>query len=213
MKTNIAIYACGAFTTLLLSGSDSFAQDYWGTPAFLGCSRPPSVTIEGPSIDAKNRSDEYTVLRVADTEPRKDVDFVEIFSSNALFMAVLVPRWVYPTEPWEGSRKRPFGDSSKVQAPVSILVSPVRFDSAINIVKLRVERNGKTISPIVDSLTPKEENTAIGSVIYGYLSFPCAAFYPNASVTITAVPHSGEHIVKAFTQEELTLISGVPALK
>src|SRR4029077_20144788 len=101
-------------------------------------------------------------------------------------------------------KKEPLGEGV-VPLGVSVVVSPSRID-APDIEKILVDRDPRPVTPIASSLKPTELVTAMGArrmLHAGTVMFPCSAFAPGAFVVITAIPASGENLVKVMQPEEL----------
>jgi hypothetical protein len=87
----------------------------------------------------------------------------------------------------------------------AVSVNPDRID-APDITRVIVERDGRDISPLASQLRPMQFTNGNGdtaSLHAGDVRFPMAAFAPDATVTITAVPAVGAPIVLILEDSQL----------
>lgn len=128
-----------------------------------------------------------------------------IFYSDAIHISLsgrVSPFWFFASE-----RIRKMEPIGEVPWPTGffVSVSPSQI-GAPDIVKIVVTRDGVQIQPVADHLTARQFSTRMGakSLIHaGDVFFPDAAFLPGARVVVTAIPESGNNIVKTLTDEEL----------
>lgn len=134
-----------------------------------------------------------------------------VYYSDAILIALSPPNWAYVDRISETLRKRDPVDAIAVPGTFGVIVSPSRIN-APDIIKIVVERDGKTVEPLANELVPTPLSTAIGAQVVlhaGRVSYPCAAFLPGARVTITAIPNMGVNVVKVIGQNDLAGMSGV----
>jgi hypothetical protein len=149
------------------------------------------------------------VAQVEDAATRYSNGFA-VYRSDQLSVTVWPPYWWYRLQIIEALRKREPLDAVALPTSVRIDVFAFQID-APDIEKVILERNRKVIVPTSSDLHPRAMRTALGAqaVLHeGSVHYPCAAFLPGAEVTITAIPAVGVNVVKTFTPEELTLITG-----
>ncbi len=77
---------------------------------------------------------------------------------------------------------------------------------APDIIKVVLKRNGEIIQPNWSTLEPHVFTNKMGAsttLHAGDVEFPCSAFSPDGTVTITAIPESGINIVKVLGPNDL----------
>jgi hypothetical protein len=87
-------------------------------------------------------------------------------------------------------------------------VEPTRID-APDIIRIVVERGGRAVTPLEDRLRPASFSDGSGgqAVIHaGEVRFPLAAFAPGASVTIRAVPATGDAFAATLDDARLAIL-------
>jgi hypothetical protein len=135
---------------------------------------------------------------------------ITIHYSDELMIALFPPYHSYRFAVMEALRKRDPVAAVPVPSGVVVAVSPSQIDSP-DIVKLIVERDGRTMAPVSSTIAPTVLTTRLGAKAMlhkGDITYSCAVFAPGATVTATAIPASGSNFVKKFSQAELTLITG-----
>jgi hypothetical protein len=129
----------------------------------------------------------------------------EVHASNDLSIGLLPPYTAYRRELVEKMRKmEPLDDAIWVDA-IQVFVSPRTLD-APDIVKIVVQRDGKVIEPTGRMLTPGVMTTRMGAkreIHSGVVLYPCSAFAPGATVKVTAIPETGDNIIKIFSSNDL----------
>ncbi len=86
-----------------------------------------------------------------------------------------------------------------------VAISPGRLESP-DIVRVVVERNGKAVPPSESLLKPMAFTNGAGdsaTIHAGEVRFPMSAFAPGATVTVTAVPASGETFKYQLDESQL----------
>ncbi len=205
MKTKLVISATEIVAILLLSCSTSLAQV--NSPTLAGCSIPRTPLTDGYRLEAGNERPFRLVPAAKVDQDEHPFEFVDILESSELMIFVLVQHWL--TVDWEVDWFRPFVSRPLHRLPVYIYLFPSQLDSPNNVVNARVERNHEVVPPIRAALGPMVSHEDGKEIIYGLMSFPCTAFYPNASVTFIGERKSGASIVKTLSAKELALISGI----
>ncbi|MGE0392762.1 MAG: hypothetical protein AB7I25_08140 [Vicinamibacterales bacterium] len=125
--------------------------------------------------------------------------------SEELTILVSSPYEVFRTGLSEAIRKRNPISSAPVPSGYILTVSPSRITSP-DIEKVILERDGTAVTPIASALVARELSTRLGAktVLHaGTIGYPCSAFAPGATVRITAIPASGENIVKTLTPDTI----------
>jgi hypothetical protein len=128
-----------------------------------------------------------------------------VSSNDELTVLVLFPYYMFRTNLTEAIRKKESVGSAEVPPGVNVVVSPSQID-APDIIKIVVERDGKTITPLATSLAPHELVTRMGAkrlIHAGEVLYQCSAFAPGANVTVTAIPDTGANLVKVFSSNTL----------
>jgi hypothetical protein len=131
-----------------------------------------------------------------------------IGGTNPLFMMATFPYASYRLRLVEAMRKRDPIDRVQVPDAVRIQVEPSRIDGP-DIIKIIVERDGKTIEPLSNTLAPKELVTRLGAKVVlhsGVVTYPCSAFAEGATVTITAIPESGSNLTRTIPSKMLATL-------
>jgi hypothetical protein len=164
---------------------------------------------------AKHYSPQHVVATVDRAiglgSPSRSILFVT--SGRTLFLGVQGPAQAYRSALEEAFRRGQPTDGVTVSPDVMVVVWP-RTITAPNIVKVMLERDGVAIVPRTNTLRPTQLATAFGGnavLSRGIVTFPCTAFMPNATVTLTAIPEHGRNIVKTFVPDELGFITGQTA--
>jgi hypothetical protein len=133
---------------------------------------------------------------------------ISLSSAGGLMVVAFFPYDTFRTSVLEAIRKKePIGEGI-VPLGVRVVVSPLNIN-APDIIKITVERDGSSIAPTASSLKPTELTTALGAkktVNAGEVTFPCSAFAPGASVTVTAIPAIGSNLVKVLSSETLNTL-------
>lgn len=176
-----------------------------------GCSPSASQMKAAAAKLRSEQPDASAFVHSLDVAVGLDTEFISrhpasiVHHSDDLSVMVFFPYATYRLALTEALRKRePVGDIA-VPSGVVIMVSPSRIDSP-DILKVIVERDGKEIAPIANSLTPKPMQTRIGAKALlhaGEIVFPCAAFLPGARVHVIAIPASGRNIEQDIAPEDL----------
>lgn len=186
------------------------------TAATAGCLPAPAVLRKRALALTKVHSDIPTILRALDKEVGANTALVEqgpgiaIHYEEGLLVSLFYPYSSYRFALGEAIRQRESIATVDIPTVVSIHVSPSQID-APDIVRVIVERNGKVVAPIANTLRPTVFTTRLGakSLLHsGALTFSCTAFAPGGRVMVTAIPESGDNFEKVFSQTELASITG-----
>jgi hypothetical protein len=130
---------------------------------------------------------------------------IMVHYSEQMMIAVLLPYTSYRSGLQDAIRKREPIDSVTPREAVSVAVSPSRI-TAPDIEKIIVERLGREIPPIGNTLQPAPLRTPNGAEVVlhvGSVLFPCSAFMPGSAVRVTAVPRVGSNIEKMISSSDL----------
>lgn len=109
-------------------------------------------------------------------------------------------------------RREPLG-AITVPSVVTVNVDTDQIDG-LDISKVVVERDGKTVTPISSSLRRVVKTTALGAkgVFHkGLVSYPCSAFLPGTSVVVIGIPESGDNIEITLKSDDLARLTGHPS--
>ena len=138
--------------------------------------------------------------------PTLDTGRLIVTNSDAIHIAVMFPYAAYRVLLREALRKRESLDTVPVPSGIAVVVSPMQI-SAPDIIKVIVERDGRTMTPLENRLQPTPMTTPLGAkaiVHAGIVIYPCSAFAAGAGdVTVTAIPESGSNFVQAFASDTL----------
>jgi hypothetical protein len=133
---------------------------------------------------------------------------LSIVRSESLSITLTTPFMGYRRAVAEHLRMRePLAEVPWVDDAV-ISVAVERLD-APDITKVTVTRDGKDVQPRHSALRPMtftNGNGESGVLHSGDLRFPMSAFAPGATVTITAVPATGEPVVLTLNSERLAVL-------
>jgi hypothetical protein len=133
----------------------------------------------------------------------------EMENPDEYSIAVWMPYPTYRMALIEAMRKRDPISSIPVMRSVEVSVFVYQID-APDFIKVIVERDGKAIAPLSSTLRLKTFSTRLGATVQlheGTLRFPCSAFLPGATVTVTAIPEHGSNVVREIGSEELALFT------
>lgn len=181
--------------------------------AAAGC-QPSIAALKKLANDEWGAShDPDRVLAAVDDAIGPDAGDTWMFVStgdNGLLFTVAFPARLYRFSLSEALRKREAVTTASAGSAVVIDVSATRIDDP-NIEKVVVERNGRVIPPLSNSLAPHVMVTRIGSkevINTGRLTYPCSAFFPGALVTVTGIPTTGSNFVLSLSDDQLEAQSG-----
>jgi hypothetical protein len=133
-----------------------------------------------------------------------------IILSHAEDITLLIspPYWRYKFGLLEAIRKRADLEIVPLADGVTVAISPSRLD-APDIVKVILERDGQTVTPLMNALKPTPMETRLGAkaILHsGFVTYPCSAFTPGAKVTLTLIPESNSNIVRTFSELEIQIL-------
>jgi hypothetical protein len=132
-------------------------------------------------------------------------EYVEIHS-DATLMVLLIPRYMaFRQAMSDALRKMEPVESVGIADGHGVAVFP-RQMWAPDIIKIVLQRNGETIAPISNNLKPQTLTNRMGASVTihtGEVFFPCSAFSPDGTVTITAIPEAAGNMVKTLTPDEM----------
>jgi hypothetical protein len=181
--------------------------------ANAGC-LPTVAALKRIANDAWTAShDRDRVLAAVDEAIGPDAEDPWVFVDHAddgLLFTVAFPARQFRFSLSEVMRKREPITEASASSAVLIDVRATRIDSA-NIEKVIVERNGKVIPPLSNSLAPHVMTTRLGAkevINSGRLTYPCSAFFPGAEVTVTGIPSGGHNLVLTLNDDQLEVLSG-----
>lgn len=173
-----------------------------------------SLRMLARSLSAKY-TDRTEFTRALDAAVGVDTTFADAHSSisissrDALSISVRFPYQAYRESVLDALRKRDPIDAITVPSSVSVSVFVFRID-APDIVKVVVERDGKVVPARLNQLKTRLLTTALGAralLHEGSVLYPCAAFDPDASVRVIAIPEAGSNIVAELPSDQLLMFS------
>jgi hypothetical protein len=226
MRITLGLRFCAVATLVLGTGVDAQRSTPQPPNRSSGTVSPPTTPAPAlgcqPSIaDLKKiASDEWAasqdanrVLAAVDKKIGPGAADTWMFmdtSDNGLLFAVAFPPRLYRFNLSEALRKREPIATATAPSVVVIDVNTSRIDAPI-IEKVIVERNGKVVPPLSNSLAPHTMVTRLGAKVVlnnGRLTYLCSAFFPSAQVTITGIPSAGANMVRTLNDDQLEALSG-----
>ena len=192
---------------LTLGASPAFAQD---------CRLTAAQVAELTKVARASTKDDKAFLKSLDaavkgTDRRLETGLVSVsvnVGADQIGIALLSPYARYRLMIESALRKMDPIERITLEPEFSIVVSPTRIDS-LDIEKIVVQRDGVTIEPTSNQLKVEELTSRIGAKVAlhaGEVRYPCTAFAPVGTVTITAIPRVGKNITKTLKPDDLAAL-------